>query len=297
MNTINQQVDVIICVCCKKDGETWGIASEYIVKNIQAHSYRVYVPDCEVSYFKDITAQPFEVISELIYSKEIAPLIRQLLPNNRQSQFGWYLQQFIKIAAVNACKPNEIALIWDADTVPIKKLQFIDSQGRLSYYKGEEFHIPYFDFIYKLTGMKKIVSFSFIAQCFIARASWAQDFLRMIEEGFNEPWAQVLLVNINFNEGNGFSEYEMLGTYISHRHASEVQYIDRQWYRFGNSLIGHVAFLTPGKIRTTLKDFDFISFEKWDRMKPHFLCVKIPYFFQIYLKNVFLRLLGDVKNT
>ena len=280
-------IEVIICVCCKKDSKTWAIASKYIVKNIQAKNYRVYVPDSEVTFFKEISAPPFEIIAESIYTDNFAPILRSRLPANRVDQFGWYLQQFIKLYAVSECSADEIALIWDADTLPLQPLMFIDDENRLLYYKGIEHHQPYFEFIKKLLGLTKVVNFSFITQCFVIKGAWVQDFLRFIEHRHQVSWVQALIDGIDFNEGNGFSEYETLGTFISHHHAKEVQFIDRAWQRFGNSLIGDIAFLEIRSSKKKLMKFDFVSFEKWDRMKLFFIRVQIPYFFKIYLRKFF----------
>jgi hypothetical protein len=47
-----------------------------------------------------------------------------------------------------------------------------------------------------------------------------------------------------------------------------------------------VAFLSPKKAAELSKQYDFISFEKWERAKPYFIKVSIPYFFKIYLPSL-----------
>lgn len=280
-------VDVIICVCCRKDYKTWETASQFIVKNIYAKNYRVYVPDSEVDFFKEISNPSFEVIAESIYTAYIAPILKNRLAENKIDQFGWYLQQFIKLYAVSECSADEVALIWDADTVPLKPLIFIDDENRILYYKGKEHHQPYFEFIEKFLGLTKVVNFSFITQCFAIKGAWAKEFFRFIELRHKVGWVQALVEGIDFSEGNGFSEYETLGTFISHFHAEEAQYINCEWQRFGNSLIGDIAFLETKSSKRKLMQYDFVSFEKWDRMKPYFIKVHIPYFFKIYLRKLF----------
>ena len=267
--------------------QTWKIASSYIVRNITAEQYKVYVPDDEAELFKEISAAPFQVIGESIYTKQFAAEIKTRLSGILAGQFGWYLQQFIKIASVKDCKPDETVLIWDADTIPLRLLEFVSEQGRLIYYKGSEYHHPYFETIVRLLQLSKKVRFSFIAQCFVMKALWVQEFCEEIELRHHKDWISALLDAINFHEGNSFSEYETLGTYISHRHGEEVQYIDRRWLRLGNSMIGHPAFLSPKLISAELSDYDYASFEKWDKAKPYFLRVSIPYFIKVYLPSLF----------
>ena len=280
-------IDQVICVCCKKDAQTWKIASDYIASNIKAKHYKVYVPDADIEFFQEISSKPFQVIGESIYTLHFSSEIKQRLNPKIASQFGWYLQQFIKLSAVNDCFPDEVVLIWDADTVPLRPLSFINEQGSLIYYKGDEYHRPYFETIMRLLHLSKKDNFSFIAQCFILKASWLHEFCQEIELGHQLPWTLALLDSINFNEGNSFSEYETLGTFISHRHHSEIVYTDRKWLRLGNSTVGHLAFLTSNMIATKLKEYDYASFEKWDKAKPYFFKVSVPYFFRIYLPSLF----------
>ena len=269
-----------------RDAQTWKIASTYIVRNIAAKHYKVYVPDAEVELFRDISAAPFEIIGESIYTQEFASEIRSRLSQKVAGQFGWYLQQLIKIFAVKNCEPSETVLIWDADTIPLKSLSFMDENGRLKYYKGLEYHHPYFETVMRLLRLSKKVRFSFIAQCFVMKASWIQEFCAEIETRHHKNWVVALLDAINFNEGNSFSEYETLGTFISHRHSDEVVYVDRKWLRLGNSSIGHPAFLSPKLINSVLSEYDYVSFEKWDKAKPYFQRVLMPYFFKVYLPSL-----------
>ena len=286
MPEIPMQISELISVCCLKDIETWEITSGFMVRNIAAKEYRVIVPDEEIEEFVKKSPAQFKVIGESRYTKQFRDQLLKLLPQDKKSQFGWYLQQFIKLLAINDNEENAIVLIWDADTAPIKKLDFITPDGKLIYYKSTENHTPYFETIQKLTGLKKIVSFSFIAQCFPIKVSWLNELCLEMEEKFKKPWVEAVLSNIDFDAPNSFSEYETLGTFISHRYPDQVVYSEKPWWRLGNSLLNHVAFLNPSKAQELAKQFDFISFEKWERVKPYFIKVSVPYFFKIYLPSL-----------
>lgn len=269
-----------------RDAQTWKIASTYIVRNIASEHYKVYVPDAEIESFKKITAAPFQVIGESIYTNKFAGEIRLRLSKAVAGQFGWYLQQLIKIAAAKDCELKDTILIWDADTIPLRPLTFIDEEGRFKCYQGQEYHQPYFETIMRLLQLSKAVGFSFIAQCLVMKAAWVQEFCAEIEEKHHKSWFAALLDAINFNEGNSFSEYETLGTFISHRYSNEIVYTDRNWLRLGNSIIGHPAFLSPKLIASKLNQYDYASFEKWDKAKPYVLRVSVPYFFKVYLPSL-----------
>lgn len=283
-------IDELISVCCLKDIETWSITSRYIVNNIKANKYKVVVPDHEITSFKRSTPLEFEIVGESKYTHQFKDKLLAYLPASKKDQFGWYLQQFIKLLAVRDCGSNEIALIWDADTAPIAKLEFINSDGQVRYYKSIEHHQPYFDTISKLLSLNKKVDFSFIAQCFPLKVEWLNELCNEIEANYKMPWIDAILGQIDFNEGNGFSEYETLGTFISHRHPDQVIYIDRPWWRLGNTLLNHVAFLSKKRAQELSTAYDFISFEKWERAKPYFLKVTIPYFFKISIPKTLNRL-------
>ena len=282
-----EKIDQIICVCCAHDAIVWKIASMYITKNIDSVQYKVIVPDNEVELFKKISSKPFEVLGESIYTERFADEIKKRLSKKISGQFGWYLQQFIKLSAAASAQKNEVILIWDADTIPLKKLVFIDKQGHLNYYQGTEHHQPYFETIERLLGLSKKVNFSFIAQCFVMKAAWIQELFHKIENKHGKRWELALLDAINFEEGNSFSEYETLGAYISEFHASEITYTKRKWLRLGNSEIGHPAFLSPDLIDKKLYQYDFVSFEKWDKAKPYFWRVTLPYFLKVYIPSFF----------
>jgi hypothetical protein len=282
-----EKINQIICVCCARDAIVWKIASMYITKNIDSVQYKVIVPDNEVELFKKISSKPFEVLGESIYTERFADEIKKRLSKKISGQFGWYLQQFIKLSAAASAQKNEVVLIWDADTIPLKKLVFIDKQGHLNYYQGTEHHQPYFETIERLLGLSKKVNFSFIAQCFVMKAVWIQELFHKIENKHGKRWELALLDAINFEEGNSFSEYETLGAYISEFHASEITYTKRKWLRLGNSEIGHPAFLSPDLIDKKLYQYDFVSFEKWDKAKPYFWRVTLPYFLKVYIPSFF----------
>lgn len=290
----HQPIEKVISVCSKKDAEVWEICHKKVLSNIAANHYVVIVPEAEVSFFKSITLLPYEVISESIYSTFLKNL-KTYLPPGQLHQYGWYLQQLIKLAAINEMGKDQIALIWDADTVPVKPLEFINSSNQLVYYQGIEHHQPYFDCIKRLMGLEKIFNFSFIAQCFPIRVRWLHDFFEDLEKRHDTTWDKAILNQIDFNEGNGFSEYETLGTYISHKYSAQIFHSTRPWHRLGNSLIGHPAFLDAFIQKNESLEYDFISFEKWDRIKPYFLKVTIPYLIKIRLPHFFSKLKSILK--
>ena len=135
----------VICVCDRKDALTFEIAAQYIKKNIKSKNYSVLVPSIEIEYFTSLNLEGFNVISEDKYAY-IADALSQKYSGKR---YGWYFQQFIKIAELDDGSPEDINLIWDADTIPLRELSF-EKNNYLHFYQSKEAHVPYFDLIKKL---------------------------------------------------------------------------------------------------------------------------------------------------
>ena len=53
---------------------------------------------------------------------------------------GWYFQQLLKYQFAFHEPEDDYFLIWDADTIPLRKLEFFDGQGRMLLTKAEEYH-------------------------------------------------------------------------------------------------------------------------------------------------------------
>lgn len=258
-------ISEVISVCSSKDVDAWTVASKHVVQFIKADSYLVIVPDKEVELFAKVTSHPYRVKPESDYIGNAKENIIRKLDSANQHRVGWYLQQFVKIAAILAHKDDEVVLIWDADTVPLKKLEFIDVNGHLVYYRGEEYRKSYFDFIELALGLKRTQSFSFIAQSLVTKVSWARELFDTLAKSAQRPWLDAILFYLDRNEPAGFAEFETLGTWIWHHHRNEIVISDRPWYRNGLSLVGNPLKLSDAVWHGLARSYDFISFEVWDR--------------------------------
>lgn len=254
-------ISKVICVVCKRDLSVWKTASTLIPNKIAALKYEVIVPDSEVGEFERHTDPRFVITRESSCLNGVDfDYVKRHLANHKE-RAGWYLQQFIKINACRAGSPEDVFLIWDADTVPLKKLDFLDPEGRLIYYKGHGSHADYFDTIKNILGMQKKVEYSFISQCFPVKNIWVEEFCKEIEKYGSTDWITAVLKGVSGNTASGFSEYESLGTFLTYRHPEEITVIDNAWSHFGNMLIGGIGNLSPGTINMLSKDYDYIAFE------------------------------------
>lgn len=180
------------------------------------------------------------------------------------ARYGWYLQQFLKLSAVDEFNEKNV-LIWDADTIPLKPLTFFTPEGTPTFYIATEYHLPYFQAIDKLLALDKAVAHLFISQNMPIPAGWGQSCLREIEKRHACAWHEAILKEVDFKQQSGFSEYETLGTYFIHRWPSQVKFRHDRWIRNGSEQMGR----RPGNAdQLRSEDFegaDFVAFEWWDK--------------------------------
>lgn len=292
MTNISPPVAKVVSVCSSKDIDVWSVACKHVIQYIDASEYVVVVPDHEVTLFEAITCSPYQVIPESFYVSDLKTRLKKLLPVENHDRIGWYLQQFIKISATKKIQsdgnPDALAIIWDADTIPLRKLNFVDEDGRVLYYSGTESHSPYFQFIKRVFPWAHRQQFSFIAQCFPAKISWVQDFCIELESD-GRDWIDSIIFHLDESQRAGFSEYESLGTYIWDKYPGEVSLNKGSWERGGRRLVGNPLTLNELEFSGLSKVFDYISFEAWDAgkgmrswMKTHwnrlkFYCIGLEY--------------------
>jgi hypothetical protein len=267
-------IDRLVTVVCATHLDVIQVGQDYIVKNIIARDYVAYVPVNEVELFRNSLKPPFRVVAEtdVLQEADAFYLFERLKTLKQNGRYGWYLQQFVKMEAIRRAHHEcELVLIWDADTVPLKPLTFIDEKdGKLLYYRGNEYHKPYFGQIQRLLGMSRAENFSFIAQCFVARPAWVQelaDFIESRQSGTpSKTYLMHIVDSIYFEKSaSAFSEYEFMGTYFMHTRRNKMKILCNRWERFGNSMLRGLANLTPQKADELSLTFDHMTFENWDR--------------------------------
>jgi FkbM family methyltransferase len=253
-----------ISVCHPRDIHTWETVARHLLGRIEARHRRVIVPDDAVQLFRSRSPGEFTVIAESRYADGIAERIATRFPTGARPRTGWYLQQLVKLRALDDVPADEVAVIWDADTVPLRRLAFVDAGGRIVHWKSTECHAPYAAAIERLLGMRRAVDHSFVAQCLAVRGRWVREFVDFVERRHARPWIDAVVDCIDFRESSGFSEYETLGTFVAHTHPEEMVATEGRWLRTGRRRIGAAAHVSRPWARPLLAGFDFASFEAWD---------------------------------
>ena len=185
---------------------------------------------------------------------------------------GWYYQQFLKMNISRHPLISKYYLIWDSDTVMLKKIYFFDKSNKLIINKSKEFHKPYFQTIRNF-GLLKTNNFSFISEHMLVSSSIMNNLISLIENenSKNHSWVKTIISSINkdhLNEtGSGFSEFETYGTYLYKYHPDSFVTNKLKSCRDTYSLFGK-----HNQINTflTLRFYGYYwaSFENWD-LKTH----------------------------
>lgn len=175
---------------------------------------------------------------------------------------GWYFQQFLKMAYSLICE-DEYYIVWDSDTMPIKKIDLIIKNKPIFYYKNEN-NKPYFETMKRLfPKLKFFFKKSFICEIMIINREIMLELIKKISlnNNINLFWINILLsVKRDDLKYSGFSEFETYGTYVLNYYNEIYSKKKIFSYRRGKALLNN-SLLEINKIP---KKYQTISFEKWD---------------------------------
>jgi hypothetical protein len=268
----NSPVRRVISVCEARDIAVWAVASRRIVRHIPAGSYQLICPDAQIAEFETATAPEWAITGESLFSANCQPgMIRGKVSGENVRRVHWLFQQFIKINAIAGSElgDRDVVVIWDADTVPLRRIEFVaPGTGCLRFYHGREHHCPYFETIDALFGFGRQADVSFIAQCMPVRAGWVREMLREIEDRFPVSYAEAVLSCLPGKSGSEFSEYETIGSWLHQRYRDEMEFREKnRWLRSGSSIFGSglSGCMAKGIFCLLGVRYDFVAIEKWRR--------------------------------
>ncbi len=189
---------------------------------------------------------------------------------HNRSRAGWYFQQFLKMSASSIPNVSQSYLIWDADTVMLKPISFLNNAGQALIKPSSEYHQPYFDTFQKLFGKTRNVDFSFISEHFFINCDYMDELIAVIgkHSANKQHWVWNIMdaVETKHLSGAGFSEYETYGNYVSMVHPASIATRPLRTIRYGARKFG------PNPNRYDLYrlslSYSYASFESWDTGKP-----------------------------
>lgn len=264
MDNQNQPYDVVL-VCKGQDFANMPIVVENICKYYNANSIYIVCPKSDILTHLESYANNKKL--HFIDEDKLLPLAkvdyRHLNLTGFPNRFFWYYQQFLKIAFCCSNIPSSShVLVWDADTIPLRPLDFFDNKKSLLTVSDDEYHAPYFETIKKLfSNSVAVQKSSFISQHMMVNRKHMHALLDDIEEISGKKWPEAIMKSLQGTSAALFSEYETYANYVLDKFPEHYSTRSLNWYRKGGYLLGYVP---EGQLA---KKFDFIAVEKFNNNK------------------------------
>jgi hypothetical protein len=256
--------DLVVSVAEISCLEAWKLTGPQLLALVPASEYWLIVPDDQLQQFVDNSPVEYTIFPESVFTQDFSEKFNRCDGAVMPGRKGWYLQQLIKLAALRKSSHLDRIVIWDADTIPLREISFFDTQGNCRYFFGSEYHLPYFKNIDRLMGLDKAHPDSFIAQNFPITGKQIESFFSFIEKRHSANWWDAVIDSIDFDEWSGFSEYETLGTFVSHFEHQPLTMQPGTWSRNGQQAWVSNK-IRSGESRKT--KHDFVAVETWARDK------------------------------
>ncbi len=163
------------------------------------------------------------------------------------------------------CK-QKYYLIWDSDTIPIKKVKMFSDDGIPYFNVKTEYHRPYFITMKKLIPkLRKKNHYSFISEHMLINTKIMKNLIKRIENNDNitgKHWFEKIINSIDIKDipYSGFSEFETYGTFVNEFYKNS--YKIRRWQSLRNGrYFYNPKLFTYKNAKILSKKYDAISFE------------------------------------
>jgi len=262
----SQPLDVV-APCLKRDLPKLSLAYKNLKRFVPMKQLHVITARRNFARFESALGREVVLLDEdqMIPGMTLSAL--EVIPLARLSQGpGWYFKQLLNFQFAFHKMEDDYYLIWDADTIPLRPLEFFDDQNRMLLTKAWEFHQPYFLTYEKILGRPAQREFSFIAQHMIVRKSIVREMLAEIERHCpgNENWAWKIMRNLGGEGSNRFAEYETYGHYIKEKYPQLVAFRELPWLREGTNKCGR--YPSPAALEKLGEKYFYASFEDSERL-------------------------------
>lgn len=140
------------------------------------------------------------------------------------ARLGWYYQQALKITyLIEQASKNDLIVMWDADTVPLKKIIFFNEQIPQLYGSKIEFHRPYFETLARIFEPLPTVFYAFTIQFFNCTSHDVSYLTTKLDSYYKKKptetigtWVAKIIVRSTIEAqstlaNSGFSEQELVG--------------------------------------------------------------------------------------
>jgi hypothetical protein len=244
-----------------------------VIKNLSEHcnfeNYFVICPERDIrnaqslQYPSNVTVRVIDerlILAGLSFNEVSKKLTLSISGWSEAHLPGWYLQQFLKMAFSLKFPEYAYYLVWDADTIPIRKINFF-LNGKTALTHGNEFHTPYHSTISRILPSIKRQGLSHISQHMMVKSTHMRELIDLIQEG-DTCWWELILEKIGVDSPQQFSEYETYASYCLDMHEDKYISIERPWFRYGKAYFNsELNSASPTKLS---RIYDYVAFENWD---------------------------------
>jgi len=155
---------------------------------------------------------------------------------HQKQRSGWYLQQLLKLyAPIVLPDLLDQYVIVDADVRIHSDLRFF-KEGRIQFNVGTEYHVPYFEHMFRLLGMSKHGSHSGICHMMPMKRHIVQAFMKEVEARHGTEFWKAFLDKVDAGHYglSGASEYELLYNYTQEHFGDEMDIAPLRWQNTGS---------------------------------------------------------------
>lgn len=255
----------IIIPSSKQDISFLPKVFKYIRKNL-IEARKIFVITSS-SNFKNINKYILKYNVELIDENKLclglsyASIDKILKSKEVYTRTGWYFQQFLKMGFALSKYADEYYLSWDADTLPLSKISFFDSDDKPIFTIKTEYHKPYFETMQNIIGLNKTAGFSFIAEHMMFKTSFMKELLSQINMSSNEGsiWFEKIINASVDLSCPSFSEFETYGTFVWTKYPGYYKTQKLNTFREAGMIKGR--WIDDKSIERLSFDLDTASFE------------------------------------
>lgn len=181
-----------------------------------------------------------------------------------EGRANWYFQQFLKMAAAQHPEIEGHYLIWDSDTLLLRKIEFFDDAGNIFFNPIKNTSQSYFDLIRNALGIERQVEYSFINEHLMIRKDYMLELIDALEKRApaTMSWVRYLIHSMGKQTFSylGFSEFETYGNFVAYHHKNIYKPRPLKTARAGAEFFG----MNPNKydyFRLMRNGYTLISFE------------------------------------
>ena len=260
----------IIIPAAYKDFEFLKKTIKYVSMNIKPQKIYLIIDTRLIKFLpKKVKCNAFvEVLDENCILENISfDCVKKTLVNHGSpaKRTGWFLQQFIKLGfALSEYCDTDYYLSWDADTLPLRNIEFFTSDGKPIFTKKKEHNQAYFDTLSKILKLGEHADFSYIAEHMMFNKNVMTEMLGDIEKSAidGDSWYEKIINATDSTNVNSFSEFETYGNFCLNHYPDMYATQVLNTFRKAGYIAGR--FISDRKLNYMSFDLDTASFELGD---------------------------------